>query len=148
MKHEPKKYSLFCCACGDKFIAVRSDARTCSEGCRLALSRLGKVIKEHHAELSKEDAEKLEQTELRIKEEGTGIIHRIKYRKDVDDTIIIPDAIKKQLTTKELNPKRKKKEKEPKNDKNLIPGEMGKEMDKLEKKDKKEKKKSTKGDKE
>lgn len=139
MKHEPKKYSLFCCACGDKFIAVRSDARTCSEGCRLAICMMGKVIKEQEKELSVEDKAKLEEATMKIKSADTGIIKR--YRKDVDGAIVIPSAVKSQLTKAELNPKRKKKEKEPVNDKRLIPGETGKAIDSLEKKEKKKAKK-------
>ncbi len=144
MKHEPKKYSLFCCACGDKFIAVRSDARTCSEGCRLAICMMGKVIREQEKELSVEDKAKLEEATIKIKSADTDIIRRVKYRKDADDSIIIPDAVKKQLTKEELNPKRKKKARDPKNDKRLIPGETGKEMDKLENKERKERKKKDK----
>ena len=140
MIHEPKKYKLFCCACGDSFVAVRSDARTCSEGCRLALCMLGKAIKEHQ-ELSPEDKQKFDESTVKMRVDGSDIIYRAKYRKDQDNTVVLPKAVTDQLSKKQLRPKKAKKVVEPKNDKNLIPGATGKEQEKLEKKEKKKNKK-------
>ena len=52
-----KIYTLFCNACGKRFRANREHARTCSPGCRLAISNLKKIIKQMPDELSEEDKE-------------------------------------------------------------------------------------------
>lgn len=156
----PLDVYYFCNACGSKFKVERADARFCCDICRSAAFSVSKNIITVPHTLTAEDAMRYDSIVIKLKDDN-GKIERTLFEKDGDG---IFNRIKNELkrtgdkeadesTEKELKdaeelkkaaPKGKKIEPAPVNDKRLIPGEKGKEMDSLEKKEKKKAKKKAK----
>lgn len=149
----------YCNCCGRKFKPGRADASTCSDLCRVAKSAVGKGILMTPANLSLEQAQIYDQITLKLRN-SDGVVKRMTYSNNgfgtftelvselkKEDPREDRDVEKEKLDEEELKlvaKKGKKIEPAPVNDKRLIPGEKGKEMDKLEKKEKKERKKKDK----
>lgn len=150
---KPMGVYYFCNACGEKFKVDRADARFCHDICRAAAYSVAKNIITVPHSITPEEAQRYDSIVIKLKDEngkveralfekdGDGIFNRIKNEtkrtgdKDADEAT--EKAIKEEAELKEAAEKGKKIEPAPKNDKRLITGEMGKEMDKLEKKEKK-----------
>ena len=129
-------FKFYCNACGTPFTPETRKGRACSDKCRLAINNAHMVIKATDPNLSVDEQKQSDELVVMIESAG-GVMRRIKGVK-TDGKFIIKeeDMVRKNAA--------KKGTKVAKNDKNLIPGEMGKEQEKLNKKEKKKAKKEDK----
>lgn len=156
----PLDVYYFCNACGSKFKVERADARFCCDLCRSAAFSVAKNIITVPHTLTAEDAMRYDSIVIKLKDgngkvertlfekDGDGIFNRVKNEMKRTGDKETDEATEKELKDaeelKEAAAKGKKIEPAPVNDKRLIPGEKGKEMDKLENKERKERKKKAK----
>lgn len=156
----PMDVYYFCNACGSKFKVERADARFCCDLCRSAAFSVAKNIITVPHTLTADDAIRYDSIVLKLKDDsgkvervlfekdGDGIFNRIKNELKRTGDKEKDEAVEKEIDEaeelKEAAAKGKKIESAPVNDKRLIPGEKGKEMDKVERKLKKERKKKAK----
>ena len=127
-----KIYNLHCLVCGDPFRVTRIDAKTCSKICRIALYKLTKYGAQPEETTPDEDAA-IKEKQDQIKSQTGPALLTSPHKEDKEPSIPSQtEAVLKQIAEEKKKPKRIKKAKAaPKNDKNLLPGEVNKSMRKL-----------------